>query len=303
MANSRYDYIKYYDNSTSSFKIPQQIKVYNGSSWVDLGTKDSYSLKKLNVHNGSNFICATCYRQDYDYPGYVQIGTNKYIDLKKAGGTYLSSNWNTNGSKLTMKVNVSETTPLYTSYCNNQGNIYESFVNLIAVVTGTKVKLKVESYYYGKNSSGDIVKTSVSTTTFNQEWDVNVDQIIYIELASSKIKATINGVAQSATLQHHIVYSPRYQRVGTQSSIIGKKSQGADVSSSQSTYGNAKIKTFSTNNSYGTFDVNFETATNGATSVNSTGTLNDSGNNPAYAQTSGTNVTRLQYTEYIRQTV
>ena len=87
MANSRYDNIRVYYNG--SFIIPNQIKVYNGSSWVDLGTKNSYSTKKLNVLYNNNFICATYYRNDVNIPKSIQIGKNKYADLLKSDNSNL----------------------------------------------------------------------------------------------------------------------------------------------------------------------------------------------------------------------
>lgn len=53
----RYDKIKVYDGS--KFTRPNRIQVYNGSTFIDLGTNDSAIKTSLNVYNGSNMVRAT----------------------------------------------------------------------------------------------------------------------------------------------------------------------------------------------------------------------------------------------------
>lgn len=79
----RYDKIKVYNGE--AFVQPSRIRVYNGTTWVDLGTNDSDIQTPLNVHNGSNFIRATLNKTQVTVPGESYAAGNGFVLLPKGG--------------------------------------------------------------------------------------------------------------------------------------------------------------------------------------------------------------------------
>lgn len=297
MANSRFDNIKYY--SDGSFKIPKQIKVYNGSSWVDLGEKTSFNTKKLNVRNGNNFICATYYRHDVDIPKTIQVGSGKYMNIKKSNGTNLSVDNYHAGYYVDMTVEVYATTPLYTCYTKNQGDIVnQSYNNYIAEVSGNTVRLKIKSNFSGNRiTDGKYVDSTVTKYT-GYVWTVGEKVRILLSRSSNSGNLNVKIYNPSGTKIHEGNYAENTQWVGTPNyHRLGSETE--NNSGKQSSYGNAKFHIFKIKHadSGKVFEVNFGNASKGATKINSTGSYS------GYVEASGTSVYGDSYTEYIRQTI
>lgn len=296
MANSRFDNIKYWDGS--SFKIPQQIKVYDGSSWVDLGTKNSFNTKKLNAYNGSNFFCATYYRHDVDIPKTIQIGSGKYLSMYKGDSTTCSIDSYVSGYSWEMTVEVNSTTPLYTCYLKNKGDIYKyAYVNYVAEVSGNSARLRVKTRFYGKSVSGSHVN-STETKYTSYAWTKGEKVRIVITKPNTSTTSNIKIYNPNGTLicdenlfESRIqVWTPDIHRIG---------SETVNDAGSQSTYGDAKIYNmkFTPNNTRGLFIIDFTAQSNGATRIYSSGSAS------GWVDASGTSVYGSQYTEYIRQTI
>ena len=298
MANSRFDNIKYYDGST--FKIPQQIKVYDGSAWVDLGTKDSFNTKKLNAYDGSNFFCATYYRHDVDIPKTIQIGGNKYLYLYKGDGTTCQINSYSTGYVWEMIVEVNETTPLYTCYTKNQGDIFnQAYVNYIAEVSGNSVRLRINSRFNGYEISNHKYINSTLNRYTSYCWTKGEKVRIYLTRDHNSGNVNVKVFNPAGTMlcnddlleSTQMVWTPNQHRIGCETS---------NDSGSQNSYGNAKIHYFkftpNTNRSQ-EFIINFNNATNGQT------TLYSSGSYGGRVDAVNTSVYGSQYTEWIRQTI
>ena len=146
MANSRYDNIRVYNGS--SFVVPSQIKAWDGSSWIDYGTKDSYSSKIISAYTGSSYNNLTYLRHDVNIPKYIQIAANKIAYLRKANGSNLSVDTYNSGYSWEMQVAVYDNTPLYTAFTKNQGDIVnQSYVNYVAEVSGSSVRLRITTNF------------------------------------------------------------------------------------------------------------------------------------------------------------
>ena len=300
MANSRFDNIKYFDGN--SFSIPNQIKVYDGTAWVDLGTKYSYNTKKLNAYNGSSFVCVTYYRQDVEIPRTISIGTGKYLTVNKSGGSLCSLDTYDGGYIFDMTAEISETTPLYTCYTKNTGDITnQAYVNYIAEVSGNQIRIKVVSHFSGNQiNTGKYIN---ATDTHQTDYVANlVNQKIRILITRSSTNGSTlvrmynaNGTELTSKTfsgeQKIKVGTPNQHRVG---------SETTSTSGKQSSYGNAKIHYFKitpTSTRSSIFEVNVNDIADGTTKLNSTGTYS------GYLQATGTSVYGSSYTEYIRQTI
>lgn len=297
MADSRYDNIRYY--SDGSFKVPKQIKVYNGNSWLDLGEKNSYSTKKLNVRNGNNFLCATYYRHDVNIPKTIQVAWNKYMNLNNSNGNRLPvDNWH-GGYAIDMHVEVYDSTPLYTCYTRNQGDIVnQSYNNYVAEVSGNAVRLRVTSHFSGYRITDGKYVNGTTTRYTGYVWSKGEKVRILLSRSTNGGYLNVKVYNPSGTLlcddnfpeNTQWVYNPNIHRLG---------SETTDNAGSQSTYGNAKIHSFSMNHpDMGvTFTTNFNNAGNGSTTIWSSGTMG------GYVECSGTSVYGASYSEYIRQTI
>lgn len=300
MANSRYDNIRYYDGS-SAFKIPGQIKIFDGSTWIDYGTKDSFNKKKIAAHNGSSFFCATYYRNDVDIPKTVSIGSGKYFELRKTNGTYLPVDTYNSGYIWEMTVEVHSTTSLYTAYTRNQGDIVnQSYTNYIAEVSGNTVRLKINTHFSGNRiSDGKYVTGTLNKYT---SYCFTVGEKVRIVMSKSSTSSSMNvkiynmsGTTLCDTnvgVNTQWVGNPNIHRLG---------SATTNNNGSQSAYGNAKVyyfKTTPTSTRSQTFILDIASQSNNATTIYSSGTYSS-----AYAGAVGTSVYGTSYTEYIRQTI
>lgn len=297
MANSRFDNVRYY--SDGSFNIPRQIKVYDGSGWVDLGTKDSYNTKKLCARNDNNFFCATYYRHDVNIPKTINIGSGKYLNLRKPNGSLLSVDNYHAGYEVDMTVEVYDSTPLYTVYTRNQGDIVnQSYNNYVAQVSGNAVRLMVSSNFSGNRISD---KNYVSST--------RTDYTEFVWTRGEKVRILINRSANSGKVRIRVFntagaqlcdnsFYENTQWVGTPN-VHRLGSETVNKGGSQSVYGNAKMYYFSIYHpNYGQkFIANFEGQGNGTSVIWSSGSMG------GYTEASGTSVYGENYTEYIKQTI
>lgn len=303
MANSRYDDIKYF--SDGEFKVPQEVKVYDGNEFISLGAKNSFNTNKLCAFDGSNMFCATYRRNDVDIPGTIKIGKDKYLKIqRKEGSSYKVCSVDTYNKDyyFEMKVSVNKNTPLYTVFSKNNGDISNySYVNYIAKVDSNgKVALYIYSKFYGKSiDSGKLVNVEGKKTT---SYCINKGEEFTIKLSrsykSGKLRIRLinsEGVTKydktelnDATLW---VANPNHHYLGVETS---------SGTGSTKTYGDANIAyvSFTPISSRGSkYTVNFNNLNNGATTMISTG--NYSGRLVA----SGTSVYKSKYTEYIKQTI
>ena len=299
MANSRYDNIRYYDGS-SAFKIPSQIKVFDGSTWIDYGKKDSFNKKKIAAHNGSSFFCATYYRNDVDIPKTVSIGSKKYLNLKKSNGDNLSVDTYNGDYIWEMIVEVNKTTPLYTAFTRNQGDIInQSYTNYIAEVSGSAVRLKVNTHFSGNRISDGKYVTGTLNKYTPYCFTVGEKVRIYLTRSTkdSKLRVRIYNTAGTKLCDEEVgvntqwVGTPNKHRLG---------SATTDNNGSQSTYGSANIHYFKTtpvDDRSKTFIIDI------ASQSNDTKTIYSKGSFEGYASASGTKVYGASYTEYIRQTI
>ena len=297
MADSRYDNIRVFYNG--NFIIPQQIKVYNGSSWVDLGTKTSYSLKKLNVMYNNNFICATYYRHDVNIPKTIQIGSgSKCADIWKSNGTYCSVDTWTSGYVWEMIVEAYANTPLYTVYAKNQGDITnQAYTNYYAEVSGNSCRLHIKTRFHGTRVSDRKYVDSTSERYTDYCWTVG--EKVRIRISKSSTGTTdrvqiynMNGTELcNQTFSDSVmqVYTPNMHRIGSETS---------NDNGSQAQYGNAKVYslTFTPNRS-STFTVDANSVASGSTRINATGGYD------GFIALNNTTVYGASYAEYIRQTV
>ena len=302
MADSRYDDIKYF--SDGEFKVPQEIKVFDGTDFVSLGAKDSFSTNKLCAFDGSNMFCATYRRNDVDIPGTVKIGKDKYLKIqRKEGSDYKKCSVDTYnaGYYFKMKVSVTKSTPLYTVFSKNNGDISNySYVNYIAKVNSSgKVALYVYSRFYGKSiSTKKLVNIKEYKTT---SYCINKGEEFTIELTRSSTSGSLrirllnsSGVEKADITMNDAtlwVANPNHHYLGVETT-----SGTGDTK----TYGDAKISylSFTPISDRGDkFTVNVHSAADKATTMNSTGGYK------GRLVTSGTSVSKSKYTEYIKQTI
>lgn len=246
MANSRYDNIRVYYNG--SFIIPNQIKVYNGSSWVDLGTKNSYSTKKLNVLYNNNFICATYYRNDVNIPKSIQIGKNKYADLLKSDNSNLGIDTYNAGYVWEMEVSVNKTTPLHTAYTKNNGDISISYVNYYLEVNNGRVRLAYRSRFKGTDINTRKYVDSDATWRTSYAW--NTGDIVKIRMTRSstnghawlRVYNTSGNEIASVETGTGGKYEPKLASGSSVYNIIGAET--VSDSGSTSTYGDGNVYAF-----------------------------------------------------------
>lgn len=305
MANSRYDNIKYFDGS--SFKIPGQIKVYNGSAWVDLGAKDSYNTKKLCVRNTNNFICATYYRHDVNIPKTVEVGGgSKYIRVYKDNSKNARfDNW-LNGFVWEMVVEVYQSSTLYCAYAKNQGDITnQAYFNVYADVKDGKVRVRTRTRFHGYTVSDrkfvDAGPTGNYEASTGYNWNVGDKVTIkivnkaqngafYVTVTKADGTVVVNDKKLSNYVATFQVETPNVNDIG---SCI-KSDDGTTEHKGKALIHRFKYKP---NRSGDYWDVNFNNASNNATSVNS------SGGYSGRAAIQSSKVHGESYTEYIRQTI
>lgn len=298
MANSRYDNIRYYDNGT--FKIPSQIKVFDGTSFVDLGTKESFSTKKLCVYNDNSFLCATYYRHDVNIPKTISIGNGKYLDLRKSNGTYLSVDTYNSGYMWEMVVEVNSTTSLYTAYTRNQGDIInQSYTNYVAEVSGNSVRLKINTNFSGNRISDGKYVTSTLTRYTPYCFTKGEKVRIYMTKSSTSSSMNIRIYNMSGAELCNTNVGVNTQWVGNPNNHkLGHVT--INNSGSTSSYGDSKVYSFKTTPSSSRsqiFTLDFTAQNSGVNTIYSSGSA--SGYGAAY----NTSVYGSSYTEYIRQTV
>lgn len=311
MASSRYDDFRYYNGG---WKIPSQVKVYNGSSWIDYGEKSSTNSNQLKFWNGSNWKNAFYNRIDTNLPGYVQLGSDKYIDLKfykdsSATTSYpMYFNTSASGYSFELDTTVTQNSALYTVYFKGANTGY---INYWIEVTSAGLAMFCGQVYlnqiYGKRT----------TTT----WNVNSYPRVIIKVTRTggglsaapevlKVydKNTGNEIASGQMWTGAIAaadtdtagYNPIYHRLG---------SKTTNTNGTQYAYGNAKIHRLKFT-PYGgdrnvVVDIDFETSSNGNTQVyaNDPFVINrksNSINGLAFAQLVGCTVTRITNTTWAK---
>lgn len=301
MASSRYDDFRYYDGG---WKIPSQVKVYNGSSWIDYGEKTSHETKQIQYHNGSAWKNALYNRIDTNLPGYVQLGSGKYIDLKynrtsSPTGTYtMVCNTSSTGYYFELDTTVTQTSQLYTMWFKVSGG-NTGYVNYGVDVSGTTAKFKMTTYYNGAQK-----------TTTSPSWDVSTYPRV-------TIKVTRTGGDISSKPDVITIYAPNGTKISTNthwntaiaigdtyksniSSIhrLGSTTTNASTGA-QTTGGNAiihRLKFTPTSDRTLIMDYNFESETDGATQVNSSVAFQGG----AFAQLVGCTVTRITNTTWTK---
>ena len=268
MANSRFDNIKYSDGA--NFKVPSQIKVYNGSSWVDLGTKDSDNKKKLVVYDGSNFDCVTYEKRMVDIPGYASFGSgNRFAYIKKNDGTNAQvDNWKP-GYSMEMVVEVNSSCTLYLARSTNQGDIIYggAFVDSTAN--------EATDYVWTK---GEKVRIVLYKTYQNGKLNVKVYNMAGTLLCNNDLK--------ELNIQ---VWTPGFNRIGA-----GLSSNGSIVCE-----GDFKMYSFSYTPLQDRSNVmrfNFNSPNSGSTRINSSGY-------GGYLELSNTSTYKANYAEWDRQTI
>lgn len=150
----RYDNVKVWNGS--SWVAVNEIKVHNGSSFETLGTADGSTdnLKNLySYHTGDKkYYRILKNKKVTNIPNRIEIGNGKYIKLagNKDEDRRLPVDTYHKGYLLQMDCIVNATTPLYSVYTKNQGDIEnQAYVNYIAEVKDNKVRIRVKSYFSG----------------------------------------------------------------------------------------------------------------------------------------------------------
>lgn len=302
MAESRYDDIKYF--SDGEFKVPQEVKVFDGTNFVSLGAKNSFNTNKLCAFDGSNMFCATYRRNDVDIPGTVQIGKDKYLKIqRKEGSEYKKCSVDTYNEDyyFEMRLSVTKDTPLYTVFSKNNGDISNySYVNYIAKIKDNKVALYIYSRFYGKSiNTGKLVNIEAYKTT---SYCINKGEDFTIKLSRSSTsgKLRVRLINSAGTTKYDEtpiddatlwVANPNHHYLGVETT---------SGTGSTKTYGNAKIAYLSftpVSTRSQRFTVNINSSSNGATNMAT------SGNYSGRLSASGTSVSKSKYTEYIKQTI
>lgn len=310
MASSRYDDFKYYDGS---WKVPSQVKVYNGSSWIDYGEKTSSETKQIQYHNGSAWKNALYNRTDINLPGYVQLGSDKYIDLRfyknsSATTSYpMYFNTSASGYSFELDTTVKQNSALYTVYFKGGNTGYINY--WVEVSSAGSAKFCGQVYLnqlYTKCttttwsvSSYPRVVIKVTRTGGNVSAKPDVfkvyDKNTGNEIASGQMWTAAIAAADTDTYS----YNPIYHRLG---------SKTTNTNGTQSVYGNAiihrlKFTPYSDRNVV--VDIDFETASNGNAIVyaNDPFVINRPSNpinGLAFAQLVGCTVTRITNTTWTK---
>ena len=198
---ARYDKLKVYN---SGYKGVQEVFVYNGSRFISLGLNDGslsdVNKNKMFVYNGSSFVPALYKKVLTPTDRRIEIGKDKNIKLSKTTEDKKRLDVDTyhKGYDLTMKVRIHSTTPLYTVYTKNQGDISnQAYVNYIAEVDGNKVRIRVNSYFSGYEIDTHKWVNGYSTNAVTEYKKNLVDKYITIKFHSTKnsgdIKVTLDG--------------------------------------------------------------------------------------------------------------
>lgn len=230
MANSRFDNIRYFDGSV--FKVPNQIKVYDGSSLVDLGKKDSANKKKLVVKDTSAFKCVTYERRDVNIPGYASFGSgNRFAYIKKNDGSNAQvDNWKP-GYSMEMVVEVNSSCTLYLARSTNQGDITYGYVSYRADVSGNKVRFRSYSRFrgYGSDVGGAFVDSTANEAT-DYVWTKGekVRIVLHKTYQNGKLNVKVYNMAGTLLCNNDLrelniqVWTPGYNRLGAGLSGDGK---------------------------------------------------------------------------------
>ena len=220
---ARYDKLKVYN---SGYKGIKEVRVYDGSKFVSLGLNDG-SLSEVNknkmfVYNGSGFV-PVLYKKFYTPTDRrIEIGKDKNIKLSKTTADRERLNVDTyhSGYDLTMKVRINKTTPLYTVYTKNQGDIQnQAYVNYIAEVDGNRVRIRVTSHFSGYEIGTGRWVNGYSTNKVTKYKKNLVGKLITIKFHSSKnsgdIKVTLDGTEYNlGDVNTSWVYNPNKHRIG-----------------------------------------------------------------------------------------
>lgn len=75
----RYDKLRMFDGER--WLLPKQLKMFNGTDWVDFGEADSYVKRHIKVYNGIRMRRITLERQDF----LLKDDMRKYIIDAKTG--------------------------------------------------------------------------------------------------------------------------------------------------------------------------------------------------------------------------
>ena len=312
MATGRYDNIKVHDGT--GFKNVQQVKVYDGTSWVDYGAKDSYNDKKICANSGFGFKCFTYVREDVSIPNYIEVGKDKYINLQKSNysGVQPLDTYKTDYI-LSFDLEVYASTSLYTIASKNSGNVDIGYNNFILKVdSNNQVALTVGSRWKGNRiSDGKAINEAYRERTTIPLFDVGERIQLEITKTGTGGKLTIkvtraNGNIVTVTknadgskdmfIDTLWVASPTLNRVGS-------KTTGDNTN--QTTFGKAYIYSY-TVRTYNPSNMNtFRFYVNVANlGVGSTKMVNQTPSTPAYTATCvGTSVVGASYTVYNKQTI
>ena len=296
MASSRFDNIKYSDGA--NFKVPSQIKVYNGSSWVDLGRKDSDNTRKLVVYDGSNFDCVTYKKRVVNVPGYASFGSNRYADIKKGDGSIQSvDNWLT-GYHCEMVVEVNSSSSLYMARSTNQGDIEYSYTEYRADVSGNTVRFRCRSRFRGYMSdAGGAWGDSSSNEATGYVWTVgekvrivlhktNRNGLLNVKVYNPSGVLLCDNNLKEKTLQ---VWTPKFHRLGA----------GLDANDNVVSEGDFKMYSFNItpiSNRDNVMYLDFNSVNSGSTRVNATGY-------GGYVDLVNTSTYKANYDAWDRQTI
>lgn len=309
MPSGRFDNFKVYDSTANKLIIPSRVQIHDGTSLIDYGVSTSFNTKKISVYDGTSQICLTSTRRDVDIPKYISIGTNKYINLTKSSSNYVQpvSTYYA-GYMMEMQLVVNQSTPLYTAFAMNQGDIYQSFYyNIAAEVSGNSVRLVIGSRWYGKVINTNIVINSAYSER-RTNWCFNVGEMVSLVFYrntnsgaltievyrdSGNQTYTTDNTGAPLIFSTVIVWNPSVHRIG---------SKTVNDVGAQSTYGDAKIYSFAhvadTSGAGGTYGFEVSGLTNGVYII-----PNQLGSGSSSATCVNTSVYGEQYTTYDRQTI
>ena len=308
MAESRYDAFKVRDGS--NMIIPSRVTVYDGSSMIDYGTKNSYVTKMLGVYDGSSVNILTYSRVDVSIPNYIEVGTNKYIDLKKSTSNYVSPIDNYHlGWYLEMQTVISASSPLYTAHVKNNGDIYGAcYINIKAEVSSDDVRIVIGSRWKGVTVDGKDV--NVAYREYITDWCFNVGEKVTLKF--ERLTSDGGPIKLTVTREDTSVHTYEYSVAGTKSgsklqmdsmwvaNVNNHKLGSATIDDygHQQTYGSAKIYYFKhkIDNSSTLFGFATSGLSNGVTTIS-----NQYGSTTYTAGLINTSVYGESYTEYNRQ--
>lgn len=184
----RYDRIRVYDGS--SFRQPSEIKVFNGTNWVSLGTNnDTSAQSNLKVLTNGAFVTAT--KKYVTHPG--ETYTNNSFSLSPASGYCYCPNSSSTSIRAKWRF-----------YCANvkKDDNVERTIFQATESGGSYVKLKwlangqfKISTHYGNSSNTYNLTSDISVGAGN--W-CSVEA--YQDAGSNTMYLTVNGVTKSAQM-------------------------------------------------------------------------------------------------------